>query len=153
MYPQASIVGFEPNPFIQKVLYKNCKQIPMLQLYQSAVGGISGQATFYIHTKSTKSSSFEMRDKKAQAVTVSVVTLDDILPGESIDLLKLDVEGAEFSILENGALSRINSIIAEIHEDIANRSVKELQEICERTHEVKLRSIGKGRYMLYARKK
>jgi hypothetical protein len=52
---------------------------------------------------------------------VPVVTLDELVQqaGGRIDVLKMDIEGAEFEVLEKAApeaLSRINQILVEFHD-------------------------------------
>jgi len=50
--------------------------------------------------------------------TVETISLKDIVDGQSVDLLKLDIEGSEYEVLNNAdkeTLSRIAEIIMELH--------------------------------------
>jgi FkbM family methyltransferase len=47
---------------------------------------------------------------------LAALTLEDISQGRFIDLLKLDVEGAEINILTGADIARIGTIVGEFHE-------------------------------------
>ena len=53
-----------------------------------------------------------------EATTVPSVRLRDLLAGEAIDLLKLDIEGAEDAVLADcePVLDRVGAIVMDLHE-------------------------------------
>src|SRR5205823_5454374 len=70
-----------------------------------------------------------------QIVQVPAVRLADRLARERIDLLKLDIEGAEAAVLEDCApyLGNVQALLLEVHEfNPAQRRVRSLLEILER---------------------
>src|SRR5436305_4332678 len=54
----------------------------------------------------------------AKGVTVPSLRLRDVLAGDRVDLLKLDVEGAEGALLADcePVLDRVNAIVMDLHE-------------------------------------
>lgn len=61
------------------------------------------------------------RDKGWRSVEVPTITLDTLRKGlklSKIDLLKIDVEGAELEVLEQSDLQRIETVVGEVHCDL-----------------------------------
>ncbi len=76
---------------------------------------------------------------KAKKIQVQSTTLDNALSlfQEPIDLLKIDIEGAEFDVLESSKkLDQIKMIVGEIHPDKANKNVTSIIESLRNTHEI-----------------
>jgi FkbM family methyltransferase len=120
-YPQSVIHCFEPNPNSFALLQKNmtANALTNVTLHQTACGKQAGAITFYIDPVfSPKSSVLPGRSPHAQPHEVKVVKLSDYIDRE-VDLLKLDVEGAEWDVFadlrNSGALSRIKRMIIEYH--------------------------------------
>lgn len=136
--PNAHVYCFEPDPESYAILKKNFPDHS--DLYNLAVSDIIGHESFYrnpiSHTnslykvnlesndsikiqqeKETKTSEF--LDVVNQPIIVSSSTLDTIISDhkiDQIDLLKIDVQGAETKVL-NGArniLHMVNSIVVEV---------------------------------------
>lgn len=89
-------------------------------------------------------------DRGAWCVTVKVkcIKLDDILREfESIKLVKIDVEGAEFEVLEGmtKSLSKIKYIILEI-----SRNARDIIEFLRR-HGFKIKKLGFTTYIIACR--
>ena len=75
---------------------------------------------FYSWDQQTDANSCFHKNKKweAEVLQVETIALDDILETiEWVDLLKLDVEGSEFAVLEQSKLleSKVGQIVAELH--------------------------------------
>ena len=75
----------------------------IIQVQQKAVSSKPGKATLYISTDNTGGNKLDMFEPSSkETVEVDVTTLANIADefnGETIDLLKIDVEGSEHSIL------------------------------------------------------
>jgi FkbM family methyltransferase len=91
----------------------------------AAVGATPGRMQFFESRRDVSGSIFSTHRNIAagdvDTYEVPVVTLDDLLRqvGGHIDVLKLDVEGAEFEVLQKAspdALARINQILVEFHD-------------------------------------
>jgi FkbM family methyltransferase len=100
------VVSFEPNPQTFTELRENVSLNQLadtITLYQAAVADKSGQATFFIDSESTGSSLAQPKQSSStQAIQVDVVALDSLVDDDSQphpDVVKIDVEGAEFQAL------------------------------------------------------
>lgn len=136
LFPQSSIFSFEPDPESFAIL--SSKPNEGVSYFNVAVSDMDGSAPFYrnhiSHTNSLLKVNFSSRDSigiaKAVAendhayfagfneeVQVATTRLDTFLTCHSIDhidLLKIDVQGAERRVLEGGGLQTTRVIILEV---------------------------------------
>ncbi|HYR05752.1 MAG TPA: FkbM family methyltransferase, partial [Gallionella sp.] len=107
--PAGRHFAFEPIPRLAERLQQS---FPGVEVFPYALSDKSGEATFYVIPDSPALSGlnareFVARDKARQEITVQVRRLDDIIPRDlKIDLVKIDVEGAEGPVIL-GALETI----------------------------------------------
>jgi len=137
-YPNAKIVVLEANPFLAEKLTAMFNGNRNVIVTHAAIGGCSvPAATFYLSKDIAYSSLYEslsniggVNADGACAVTVNVYSLNDFFALHKIakvDLLKVDVEGAEFEIFEKFSehdFKCISQISIEFHDflDISLRS-------------------------------
>jgi FkbM family methyltransferase len=133
------VKAFEPNPAAiaimrRKIVKKNSKNVEIIPV---ALSDSIGKSKLYLHTdvgeKTIGSSnsiipssnvgrkeSSEVKDSgPVPFVEVETNTVDNLLGNDRIDLVKIDVEGAEFMVL-NGASEtlkegRITNLMIELH--------------------------------------
>ncbi|MGH2980189.1 MAG: FkbM family methyltransferase [Solirubrobacterales bacterium] len=133
-YPEASIVAVEPDPFAFEKLRRNTAGFEGIELRNVAVTAEPGQVTLYQHSQSWGSSLFEWW-QGATPVSVPAQTLDGLIAElglERIDLLKIDIEGAEFQVLPSSRqLHRVQAIIGEIHAYLSDEPVEQLLSCLE----------------------
>lgn len=96
--------AFEPTPRIVKKLQDNIRlnHFSNVIVNQVAVSNTRGTAQFFIHDEDDRSS---LAPISGTAISVPLITLDDYVAQQGIshlDLMKLDVEGAEVQVL-NGS--------------------------------------------------
>jgi FkbM family methyltransferase len=131
--------AFEPNPealsiLTRKVAKKHCNNVQIVPL---ALSDSVGTSTLYLHTevheKTIGSSNSLLPGSKVSAersegskamnpvrlVEVETDMVDNILGNGRVDLMKIDVEGTEFMVL-NGAMKaltegRITNLMIELH--------------------------------------
>ncbi len=117
LYPSAEIVAAEPDPTNFARLEANAFGSDPIRLVPAAVGLEPGRAKFY-PGKEGWTSSLEPRPG-SRAVEVDLVTVPDLLARAGttqVDLLKLDIEGAEWPLLEGGALQSASPcLVGELH--------------------------------------
>jgi len=107
--PKGHHYAFEPIPPLVKKLQV---EFPSVNVYNHALGNTRGEATFYVIPDSPALSGLNARtfvepDKPRQEIVVTVERLDSIIPHDvKIDLIKIDVEGAEGLVIE-GAIETI----------------------------------------------
>ncbi len=142
-YPNAKIVGFEPNPNVFPLLEENiyCNNLQDTELHNIALGNTNEIRQFHIDSQhdafSTASFKPNAWNGKQSTTMISVKTekLSRYIT-EDIDLLKMDIEGAEKEVLteleEENKLKYIKNIIIECHNtnvsDILRRNGFEISE-------------------------
>ncbi|WP_276373584.1 FkbM family methyltransferase [Chryseolinea sp. H1M3-3] len=130
LYPQAKIKAFEPDPVIFKTLEKNIKTLEFMgvELHQEAIWKDNGTLEFQI--EGGFSGRIPKEGDTENLIRVPCRRLKDLLK-ESIDFLKIDIEGAEFEVLTDirGDLSCVQNIFIEYHSHIKERQT--LGEILE----------------------
>ena len=117
LYPHARVVAFEPDPWAFSCLRDNCAAFPDVELQQSAVWTMNGEMVF-ASDGADGGCLAVYNEAKAPRVTAKVKTvrLRDLLT-EPIDLLKIDIEGAEVDVLVDCAdrLGHVQRLFVEYH--------------------------------------
>ncbi|WP_159059379.1 FkbM family methyltransferase [Rhodopseudomonas palustris] len=102
---QGKVYAFEAEPEFQDLLEKSfaLNGVPWVELQRRAAGRKAGTATFHVSPIAGHSSLYDLPADEAPAskqITVEVVTLDEALAEvPRVDLVKIDVEGAELEVL------------------------------------------------------
>jgi FkbM family methyltransferase len=121
-YPMARIFAVEPEPSNFEVLTKNSRFFPNIMPIQAALWnhnrGVSIDDRHLDHWGIRVSN-------KPSGGMVQSITMTELLAVKCIDhvdLLKIDVEGAECEILENASswINRVDVICAELHDNFRN---------------------------------
>lgn len=152
-YPEARIVAVEADPRTYQRLVRNVGGLPDVTLLNRALAGADRPVTFHSSPASINSS-LARRSNADTAVEVPgrrLQTLMDETRTTRIDLLKLDIEGAEFEALAGAPLDRVGELIAEIHHDLGGgdeQTVRELLSGFELRFEP---PSSPDRYLVYAR--
>jgi FkbM family methyltransferase len=127
-YPKARVVAVEPLPASFKKLCDRAALHKNLVAVEAAIGEVSGEATFFVASEGDASSlskpndtgsAFDLHAETVAEIQVHVVTLAELCRQHeisSIDLLKMDAQGAELkamrgadSLLRSGAIRVIYS--------------------------------------------
>jgi FkbM family methyltransferase len=118
MYPQARILGFEPDPDTFRILQQNIDQnrLKDVTLYQCALSGAEATIGFYVNAEKSGSPAMSMHKERTNGKRISVPgrKLSSFI-SEEVDLLKIDVEGAEEAIVSELAASGKLQLIKRIH--------------------------------------
>ena len=129
---QCVCYGFDPTERHQAEIKTQMEPYgDRFKLMKLAVGSKCGNITFYESQNNVSGSVFKdhinVKKDRITSYAVEVVTLDDILNrigAKEVDVLKMDVEGAEYNILEQTSqktLSRFKQMIVEFHHDTVSR--------------------------------
>lgn len=131
-HPTAQIFAVEPDPHAFAKLEANTAGWPGIVLRRCAVGESDGRRPFYCSAESWTSSLVPLADWDVasdvlpidpRAQEVDVRTLSSLLEDlgiNRVDVLKLDVEGAEWELLEDlAAMRNLSVVLAELHWDVA----------------------------------
>jgi FkbM family methyltransferase len=102
---RGKVYSFEPTPRTFQILKDNVQvngfsELGIVELRQAAVSDSVGTAQFAVFADNCGHNTLFFDGDSVQQVSVSMVTLDHALDGEtSIDIVKIDAEGAEPFIL------------------------------------------------------
>lgn len=97
------VFAFEPAPANYSHLKDNVAKFANVAAVQSAVGDSSGQIGLFVSDSLNVDHHAYDSGEGRRRVNVPIVRLDDYFEkGQNVDLLKIDVQGYEFSVL-NGA--------------------------------------------------
>jgi FkbM family methyltransferase len=132
-FPNAKIYAFEPDPHNFKRLQENVSLLPdtsRIILNNVAVSDVHGEVLdFYVSAKNHWSSSLSKRKETDVKVTVKTTSLDGFCKEQnilSIDLVKMDIEGAESKALDSfDQLNSVKYFLGEIHPGIMDDSIME----------------------------
>jgi FkbM family methyltransferase len=117
-YPDATIIGVEANPLTCELARRNTERYEWMTVENVAVSDTTG--TVSIRQPLNQSWAASIYAHEGDPVMVPSVSLDDLLAQHAldhVDLLKIDVEGAEHATL--GATRRLRDvsvIVGEFHE-------------------------------------
>jgi FkbM family methyltransferase len=138
-YPEARIVGIEPDPVTFERLRDSVGGLPGVELHPWAVADTTGPRAFDRSSQSWGSSLADSNvatTMTVDTVTVQALTVTDLLDRlgiESADLLKLDVEGGEWLIFdEPSGLEACKVIVGELHLDEPDQTVERALAALER---------------------
>ncbi len=111
--PNGRFFAFEPIPYLYDLLKSKYRADARVQVFNYALSSGDGEATFYVNERDMGLSGLsERRERMAgdRLTKVSAVlrTLDGVLGDQRVDFIKIDVEGAEFDVLQGarGILAR-----------------------------------------------
>jgi FkbM family methyltransferase len=158
VYPNARIVALEPDPTAFRRLQVNTRRWPGIVLRNVALAAAEGTRVFYCSAETWTSSLLpseswastdDVQPVDQYGIEVQARTLESLMAElelDHTDLLKLDVEGAEWEILPAlGGPDRIETIVGELHWDVDSApSGRDLSE-CLAGYEVTLRTASSNR--------
>ncbi len=147
LYPRCRVIGFEPDPQTFELLQANAQRNrwEKVELHNKALHAREGEINFFTDPNrigsgkmSTVRERFpESANRAVRCQKVETVRLSTFIQ-EEIDLLKMDVEGAEIAVIselaETGKLRLINEMFIEYHhhlksdEDNLSRMLRPLEE-------------------------
>ena len=114
-YPGARLLVVEPNPAVRVRLRRNVGRLGRVTIVPVAVADRDGEARLSVPGRSTGG-----RLDDGQGYSVPTLTLDTLLQRHGflpVDVLKFDIEGAEFEALPVADLSRVDALVGELHPD------------------------------------
>lgn len=145
-YPDAFITAFEPEPYTFEYLSRNVIEngLEHVVLHQAAVAGKEGHFPFFVEQNQQAALGMSLtkrlqeRGKESGKITVPCVRLSRFIK-QPVDILKLDVEGAESQVLsdlyDENKLQLISELFLEYHYDESNpeNRLSQILEILEET--------------------
>lgn len=133
------IVAVEADPALVERTRQNTAGHDVTVL-NAAISTTSGRRPFFTSDESW-ANSFERTLARQREIEIDTVTIDDAMRAggfDRVDLLKIDVEGAEWDLLDNRAFTRnVDAIVGELHA-AGDRPPRELIEVLERDFAVEV---------------
>jgi len=128
LYPDSRIIAFEPDPNIFNVLRGNVESFKDVELINKAVW--TSETTLEFMAEGSDGGRLVNIEQNAKKYQVSTVRLRDYLK-EPIDMLKIDVEGAEIALLKDcvNSLHNVKNLFVEYHSFINGK--QELNELSD----------------------
>ena len=124
-YPAARITAFEPDPALADLLEMNVREngAADVDVVRAAVWTDPGSVQFRAEGADSGAIDGVSAGLEGRLVTVPSVRLADVIAREPIDLLKLDIEGAEAAVLADCAhvLRNVRAMVIDLHEFDARR--------------------------------
>ena len=117
MFPNSHITAFECNPDLVSLCRYNAGKSDRITVVDKMVTDKPENTTFYIPDGEPGMGSMKECLLPGSPVSVETVRMDDYLGDEEIDLLWIDVQGAELDVLESfgSKLKRVDVIYCEMN--------------------------------------
>ncbi len=121
-FPDAHVIGFEPNPEMYQISLDNCKGLKNLKIENMALANQESEMDFFVSDNKCASSLRSFNENEnftlGEKLKVKTTSLDGYFNNEeSILCLKLDIQGFELEALNTGlrTLERTDYIIIEMN--------------------------------------
>lgn len=118
-FPEARVTAFEPGPHVFDALTTNIERFGLknVKLVQKGLWKKDGSLTFEADKTGGGHFSQYPAEDSVETVKVPVTRLSAHLEAERIDMVKLDIEGAETEVLLEAAndLDRVDHLFVEYH--------------------------------------
>ena len=100
---EGAVISFEPNPVSFRLLHKNIRANGLedrATCIDAALSESEGTSSLFFSDLDRDMSSLHRTDDHESSIDVRTVALDEFLPeGMAIDVIKIDIEGAEMAAL------------------------------------------------------
>jgi FkbM family methyltransferase len=144
LLPKARVIGFEPDKKTFELLSRNIVEngLSHVSLHNAAVSSRTGEVTFFSDPQNLGSPTMStVRERIAgEGRQVPCVALSSFVK-EPVDLLKMDIEGAEMDVMRglagSGALKNVKAMVIEYHHHI-----KQEEALSEMLHLLEQHSFG-----------
>jgi FkbM family methyltransferase len=151
-WPHAEIVVLEPDPDAFERLVRNTRRFARVRPLPLAAAARDGGATLY-RTRYTLTSSLTRNGDGAEAIPVHTASLDTLLDGPCggrIDLMKFDIEGAEYAVMRSFARhGQIPVLVGELHERLMGASLDDFAGLFP-DHRVEIEALPNGEHSFRA---
>jgi len=120
-YPQAAILAIEPDRDNFALCRENTRPYPNIRCVQAALWHQAGKLTLENPGASAWARRFEEGKEIPDGIEVEAITMRqaiDLAGGGGIDILKMDIEGAERELFrhEDGWMEQVRVLVLELHE-------------------------------------
>jgi FkbM family methyltransferase len=137
LYPQARITAYEADPALAALCQRNLTSNGAgdVDVAPVAVWTHDGVVSFQLEGADSGAIAGTSAGLAAKPMTVPSIRFRNVIAGDRIDLIKMDIEGAEVAVLTDcqGALDSVRAMILDVHEfDSRHRRTPEILGLLER---------------------
>ncbi|MCX6823035.1 MAG: FkbM family methyltransferase [candidate division SR1 bacterium] len=126
IFRESHIYAFEPDMKAFHILEKNIKyrNLKDISIFNVAVTDKKGEIDFFTNETVGLQMSINEKRSNVKKTTVNTISLSEFIKNNNlhIDILKIDIEGAETIVFrdlyKNNCLNKINEILIEYHHNI-----------------------------------
>lgn len=159
-WPKSQIIAIEPQPENIKYFNQNIWQNKLdsnIKLIESALDAKIGERPFFFdesidHWYSTAgfTKGAWNQTQTSKSITINTITLDSLIR-QPVDLLKMDIEGAEYSVLTSSinVLPQVRHLIVECHKLTQSRK-NLLIRLLKPSHRIDFQPLSKDLTLLTA---
>jgi len=120
-FPYAKIIAIEPETENFALLQRNCSSVPNITMIQAALWSTGGEKLSVTNPGAGAWGFRTEPDSVTKGPLIETISIDDVLERSGlteIDILKIDIEGAEREIFSAHPawLRRVSSIVIELHD-------------------------------------
>ena len=119
-YPGARITAYEADPELYAMTKRNLERngVADVEVVHAALWTSTGRVTFRAEGSDSGMIDGLSGALDGKGLSVPSLRMREVLERERVDLLKLDIEGAEAAVLIDcePALDRVNAIVMDVHE-------------------------------------
>lgn len=128
-YPQAKVYALEPEPQNYDLLVKNTSSLSNVVPLNCALWKSSGE--LYLQNTSAESYAFQFGDSPTTEVKVDSFSIPDLMNSfaiKNIDILKIDIEGAEKELFSGNTdwVDQVETIYVEVHDRIVEGAAAQI---------------------------
>jgi FkbM family methyltransferase len=120
VYPQAKIIAVEPEESNYQLLKENVKEFPNVSIVKAGIWNDNK----YVQISNPRDHKFAfMLEESHNSQDIKAITIDELIKQHNlnyIDILKLDIEGAEKEVFSNypSWIGKVGMIVIELHDKI-----------------------------------
>jgi FkbM family methyltransferase len=133
-FPAARVIAVEPHPETFARLQANTGHLDGVELVQAAVSDRDGSLELHVGADSWGAGMHAARGTTG-TISVRALTLDRLLDEhglDEVDVLKVDIEGAEVGVLRTTrALDRVRTMVFEFHQEHTDVRLRDLLDELE----------------------
>lgn len=131
LYPDAEVIGFEPDPKIFEALEYNINLFKFTKVHLIKKGVWNTDTDLYFSSRQDDSGHIVEKGVESNPIKIQTVSLRKYL-NRTVDFLKIDIEGAETEVLKDckDILINVKNIFLEYHSFIGKKqSIAEILDI------------------------
>ncbi len=125
IYPNANVIAFEPDEHVFSVLQKNVDSHRFKEVQLVKKGLWTEETELSFNAEGADAGRISNNKQDAKITKIKTTKLSNYLKDNKVDLLKIDIEGAEFEVLKEAGpyLKNVQNMFVEYHSFVGQEQV------------------------------